>query len=335
MSIPQTHKVILIEENSQSLDVLKYVDVPAPQIESGNDVIIKNKYAGVNFIEAYFRSGLYPSEKPYTLGREAAGVVAAVGKDVTRFKVGDNVVYLAGKTFAQYTKIPDSYITVTKLAADISEEGLITEAGAQLQGLTALSLVEEGYTVKKGDKILVWAAAGGVGKLLTQLVKRKGGIVLAVASSDAKLAEAKALGADYLINSKTDDVVAKVKEYTDGKGVEASYDSIGKDTFDTTFDSLRRKGTFVSFGNASGAVPPLSIQKLATKNIKIIRTTLFNYVTEQEEYDHYGNELKELIASGELKIDVSKVYPLEDYKEATAALEGRKTTGKLVLSIPQ
>lgn len=334
MSLPETQKVILIEETSDSLDVLKYTDFPTPKIEKPTDVIINNKYAGINFIEAYFRKGLYPTVKPYVLGREASGVVAAVGKDVTKYKVGDKVAYLSGSTFAQYTKIPEDYIKVVKLDRDISEEELTLQGGAYLQALTALSLAEEAYPVKKGDKILVWAAAGGVGKILVQILKHKGAIVLAVASTEDKLSQVKALGADHLINSSTDDVAAKVKELTDGHGVEASYDSVGKDTFETTLESIRRKGTFVSYGNASGAVPPFPISRLAAKNIKIIRTSLFNYIVTQEEWDHYSQELNDIISKGKLKFDISKVYPLSDYKDATAALESRKTTGKLVLRIP-
>lgn len=336
MSLPTTHKVNLIEENGESIDLVKYVDVPTPQIEGPTDVIVKNKYSGVNFIEAYFRKGIYPSQKPYVLGREATGVIAAIGKDVKKYQVGDKIAYLSGSTIAQYTKIPESHIQVKKLPASTTDEELKDQAAALLQGLTALSLIEEAYPVKKGDDILVWAAAGGVGKLLVQLVKRKGANVIAIASTEEKLSEAKTLGADYLINSSTtDDIAAKVKEITKGKGVEATFDSVGKDTFEASFELVARKGTFVSYGNASGAVPPFSIGRLSAKNIKIIRTSLFGYVSTQEEWDHYSTELARLISSGELKVDIFKVYPLSDYKQAATDLEGRKTTGKLVLEIPE
>lgn len=333
--LPKTQKVSLFEEHSDSPDVIKYTDYATPQIELPTDVIIKNRYAGVNFIEAYFRKGWYPSELPHVGGREAAGVVAAVGSDVKRFKVGDAVAYFSANTFAQYTKIPELYVQISKLD-DASDDALLKQAASLLQGLTALTFVEEAYAVKKGDHVLVWAAAGGVGKLLVQLLKRKGATVLAVASTADKLAQVGALGADVLINLSSDDVVAKVAEATGAKGgVDAVFDSVGKDSFERSLAALKRKGTLVSYGNASGPVPPLTILRLTAKNVTLLRPTLSNYVATHDEWEHYAPKLAALVSSGELKVDISRVYPLSQYRDATVALESRKTTGKLVLEIPQ
>lgn len=333
--LPKTQKVVLQEETGESLDIIKYADFDTPQIESPKDIIIKNKFAGVNFIDSYFRKGIYPSEKPHIFGREAVGVVEAVGDDVSNFSVGDKVAYLGFDTFAQYTKLSDDFVLILKLDPKTSDESLKEYAAAILQGLTALSLVEEAYEVKKDDYILVWAAAGGVGKILTQLVKQIGAHVIAIASTKEKLALAKELGAEYLINSSEDDIVSKVKEITNGKGVHASLDSIGKDTFETSFELVARKGSLVSYGNASGVVPPISISRLAAKNVKVLRPALFGYIATKEEWVYYTTKLFKLIASGDLKIDIYKTYPLSEYRQATSDLESRKTTGKLVLEIPQ
>lgn len=333
--LPSTQKVALFEENSDSVDVIKYTDFDTPKIASPNEIIIKNKFAGVNFIDSYFRKGIYPSQKPHIFGREAVGVVAAVGDKVTKFSVGDKVAYLSGSTFAQFTKLTDSYVQILKLDPSTSDESLKFYAAALLQGLTALTFIHEAYVVKKGDYVLVWAAAGGVGKILTQLISQQGAHVIAIASTEEKLALAKKYGAEYGVNHLTDDIVEKVKEITDGKGVNASFDSVGKDSAEISLTSLGRKGTFVSYGNSSGVVPPLSINRLSPKNLTVLRPQLFGYVTTSEEWEHYVRLLFKLIDSGDLKIDILKTYPLSEYKQATYDLEGRKTTGKLVLEVPQ
>ncbi|ODQ79440.1 hypothetical protein BABINDRAFT_167299 [Babjeviella inositovora NRRL Y-12698] len=333
MTIPSTQKVVLFRENG-GLDVLRYEeDFPVPTI-SASQVLIKNQYAGVNFIEAYFRSGLYPSEKPYVLGREAVGVIAAVGKDVTNLKQGDRVAYLGGSSFAQYTAAEASG-KIFKLDADIDEETAQVYAGLLINGLTTLTFINESYKVQKGDYILVHAAAGGCGLLFAQQILAKGAHVIATASSPEKLQLAKEAGAEFLINSSTEDIVARVKEITHNKGVEAVYDGIGKDTFEISLEVVARKGTLVSFGNASGAVPPFLISRLLAKNVKVLRPSLFNYLADQEEWDFYSQELLRLVKEGILKQKITKVYPLAEYRQAAEDLEGRKTTGKLVLEIPQ
>ncbi len=330
--IPKTQKAIRIHETG-GLDVLRYEDAPVPEIND-DEVLIKNKYAGINFIENYFRTGLYPAPKPQTLGREASGVIVAKGKNVKEFDIGDNVAYASPATFAQYTKYNPA-IRIFKLPKDATEEKLQLYGGLFIQGFTALTFITEAYDVKKGDYILVHAAAGGVGLILTQLIKARGAHVIATASTDAKLQLAKENGAEFLINSKTEDVTKKVLEITNGKGVIASYDGVGKDTFQISLDSLARKGTLISFGNASGAVPPVPLTALNPKNLKLLRPTVFNYIADKEEWDYYSKELFDLVESGKLKLDISKIYPLSDYRQAAEDLESRKTTGKLLLEIPQ
>lgn len=333
MSIPKTQKAAYANAVSESVEGIIYGDVESPQISGPEDIIIKNKYAGINFIESYFRKGLYPATFPYIFGREAAGVVAAIGDNVTKYKVGDKVAYLSASTFAQYTKAKQSDLRIKKLPDSASDDVLKFWASALVQGLTAITFVHEAYEVKKGDYILVWAAAGGVGQIITQYTSNLGAHVIAVASTDEKLALAKLLGADYLIKL-SDDVAAKVKEITGGAGAIASFDGIGKDTFQTSLDALARKGTLVSYGNASGLVPPFAITTLSSKNIKVLRPTVFNYIYTPEEWEHYAALLEKSFEDKVVKLDI-QTYPLSEYKEATTALEGRKTTGKLVLEIPQ
>ncbi|GME88174.1 hypothetical protein B5S32_g547 [[Candida] boidinii] len=330
--IPKTQTVSLFRTNG-GLEVIEVDDnYPVPAIND-DEILIKNKYSGVNYIESYFRIGLYPATLPYVMGREASGVVVAAGSNVKNFKVGDNIAYMSSGSFSQYTKIVPG-VSVFKLPENSTEEDFQNFAAILLQGLTALTFIEEAYKVKKDDFILVHAAAGGVGLLLTQLISQRGAHVIATASSDEKLQLAKNAGAEYLVNSKTDDILAKVLEITNNKGVQASFDSVGKDTYEISLNSLARKGTFVSFGNASGAVPPFPIAKLSSKNLKVCRPVVNNYVATKEEWEHYTTELINLVKSNALKINIYKIYPLKDYKLAASDIESRKTSGKLLLQIP-
>lgn len=333
-SLPESQKVVLHNENGE-FDVIEYVDYPTPKIEGSHDIIIKNAYAGINFIEAYFRKGIYKAPLPYVFGREASGEVVAVGNDVKNLNVGDKIAYLSPNTFAQYTKITDDNYKYIKLPDNATDDDLKIYGSIFLQGLTALTFVNEAYKVEKGDYILVWAAAGGVGKFLVQLISQIGAHVIAVASTDEKLEIAKSLGAEYLINSSQDDIVAKVNEFTKGEGVAASFDSIGKDTFDTSLNSIKRKGSFISYGNASGPVTPFPLAILSPKNIKLARPQLNAYIGNAEEWDHYSKELLKLVEDGKLKFEIFKTYDLKDYVQAAKDLEGRKTAGKLTLKIPQ
>lgn len=332
MSLPSTQKVILIEETGD-VDVLQYKDFPVPQISSPTEVIIRNKYSGINYIELYFRQGIYPLQKPYVLGREASGVVAAVGSDVKSLKVGDRVSYLLGATFAQYTKIEESK-NIYKLPDDILEEDFKVMGSILTQGLTALTFAELAYDIKKDDFILIYAAAGGVGQILVQLVLSKGAHPIAIASSDEKLNIVKGFGAKLVINSSKEDIVTKVKEFTNGNGVQCAFDSVGKDTYETTLETLATNGRFVSYGNATGKIPPISINTLP-KNIAISRPMLYAYIPTKPEFEKYMLLLYKLYKSGEVKFNIFKTFPLADYKLAAKLLESRATTGKLTLEIPQ
>lgn len=333
MSVPKTHHVSLFEKVGDSTDLIQYKEVAAPQISDPKDIIVKNSYAGVNFIESYFRKGIYPATLPYTFGREATGVVAAVGDQVTNVKVGDKVVYLGGNLFAEYTKLEPSNFRVTKLDPSTTDEQLKVYSASIVGGLTAYTLVTDAYHVKKGDQILVWAAAGGVGQVLTQLASHAGADVIAIASTAEKLQIAKDRGAKYLINSSSDDIVAKVLEYTNGVGAVASFDSVGKDSFEASLASLKLRGHFVSYGNASGVVPPFPLGRLSAKNISVVRPVLTNYVATPEEWESKTREFFALIDAGKVDIGITKTYPLSEYRQAATDLESRKTTGRLVLEI--
>ncbi|GEQ70213.1 hypothetical protein JCM33374_g3889 [Metschnikowia sp. JCM 33374] len=332
MSIPKSHHVSLARQASESSSGIEYAEIEAPQITGPQEIIINNKYAGVNFIDAYFRKGIYPTQFPHIFGREATGIVAAVGEEVSNYKVGDKVAYLSSQTFAQYTKISAKTVQIKKLPEATTDEELKRWAAILLQGLTAITLPKESYEVKKDDFILVWAAAGGVGQILTQYTTSLGARVIAIASTDEKLQIAKEAGAEFLIKSD-DDIVTKVTEITKGAGVRASFDSIGKDSFEASFASLGRKGTLVSYGNASGVVPPFSLNRLSPKNLKITRPQLFASIQTEEEWDAYTGILEKALAKGIVNVTIYKTYLLSEYAQATKDLEERKTSGKLVLKI--
>jgi NADPH:quinone reductase len=275
----------------------------------------------------YFRTGLYPAPKPEILGREAEGTIVAVGPgDVYGFKVGDKVAWLHTAAYAEYSACPAS--KTIKIPSGVKPQ----EAAAYLiQGLTALTLIRESHHVQKGEWTLVHAAAGGVGLWLCQLLKAVGARVIGTASTEAKIALAKENGAEFMINYSHEDVVSKVMELTGGSGVAVVLDGVGASTFEDDLKLLARKGTLASFGNASGPVPPFQISRLSQKNLKILRPTLFNYIALREEFEHYCKELFAFITDGKIKIRIHEVYPLEEVARAHTDLEGRKTTGKLLL----
>ncbi|KAH0019474.1 NAD(P)-binding protein, partial [Aureobasidium melanogenum] len=313
-------------------EVLQYkTDLAVPEPKDGQ-VLVKNDYVGINYIDTYFRTGLYPAPSyPYMLGREAEGTIVATGPDTPQgLKTGDRIVYLSEATYAEYTAAPAA--KAIKIPSGI--EPTIASA-ALLQGLTALTLIREAYHVQKGDWILVHAAAGGVGLWLCQLLAAVGAKTIATASTQEKLELAKKAGADVLINYSHEDVKAKVDDVTNKQGVAAVFDGVGKATFDLSLDCLARKGTMASFGNASGAVPPLAIsrpyRRLSAKNAKVLRPTLFNYIATREEFEQYTNELFDFIVKDKMDVRVHKVYDLKDVATAHEDIEGRKTTGKLLL----
>lgn len=233
---------------------------------------------------------------------------------------------LSEGTYAEYTAAAAA--KAVKIPADLDSK---IAAAALLQGLTALTMIREAHHVQKGDWVLVHAAAGGTGLWLCQLLHAVGANIIGTASTAEKVALAKKAGATHVINYSQDDVKSKVLELTGGNGCIAIFDGVGKSTFDLSLDLVARKGTLVSFGNASGAVPPFTIARLSAKNVRLMRTTLFNYIVTREEFEHYVNELFDFIIKDKLDVRIHEVYPLSEIVRAHNDLEGRKTTGKLVL----
>ncbi|KAH9874720.1 hypothetical protein IAQ61_003910 [Plenodomus lingam] len=329
-SLPKTMKAVLIEQTGGT-DVLQYkTDVPVPTPKDG-EVLVKNDFIGINYIDTYFRSGVYqPPHFPYILGREGAGTVAAVGPNVpSDLPVGARVAYMGQYAYAEYTAAPSNYTVPIPDSIDSK-----TAAASLLQALTAVTLIRDAYAVQKGDWILVTAAAGGVGLWLCQLLKAVGARVIATASTSEKRALAKENGAEVLLEYHEDDrdvFVKKVLEVTGGEGVHAVFDSVGKATFDSSLAVVRRKGTMVSFGNASGPVEGFSLARLSAKNVKLLRPTLFNYIATREELQQASKELWNFIDKDGLKVKIHDVYPLSDIVRATEDIQSRKTTGKLVL----
>ncbi|OTB08782.1 hypothetical protein M426DRAFT_316805 [Hypoxylon sp. CI-4A] len=325
-SIPSTQKGVIIS-NTGGPEVLEYkTDLPVPALVDGQ-ILVKNDAIGVNYVDVYIRSGLYPPPQlPYIIGQEAEGtIVKTGGGNLYGLKEGDRVVWMSRGAYAQYTGL--SARDAIKIPDGIPPN---VAAGAILQGLTALTFIREAHPIKKGDWALVHAAAGGTGLWLTQILKAIGVHVIGTASTQEKIDVARKAGAEHAINYSREDVQQKVAEITQGRGVDAVYDGVGKDTFDVSVNVLARKGTLVSFGNASGVPGPVNINKLMGKNVRLVRPILAPYIATREEYEAYTQELFDFILKG-LETKITKVYPLSDAAQSHKDLEGRKTTGKLLL----
>ncbi|KAF2708906.1 NAD(P)-binding protein [Pleomassaria siparia CBS 279.74] len=331
-SIPKTMKGVWIEKTGGT-EVLQYkTDIPVPEPKEG-EVLVKNEFIGINYIDTYFRSGVYPlPHTPYILGREGSGTIASLGPNIpATLTLGARVAYMGTSAYAEYTAVSSTYVMLIPDSVDSK-----TAAAAPLQALTALTLIREAYAVQKGDWVLVTAAAGGVGLWLCQLLNAVGARTIATASTEEKRQLAKENGAQVLLEYHADDkqeFVKKVLEVTGGEGVAAVFDSVGKDTFDSSLAVVKRKGTMVSFGNASGPVTGFALGRLSGKNIKLIRPTLFQYIATADELSGYSKELWDIIEKGKLNVRVHEVYPLEDVVRATKDIESRKTTGKLLLQV--
>ena len=310
-------------------DALKLVELPVPEPKP-NEVIVQLKASGVNFIDVYFREGRYPTPLPFVDGQEGAGIVIAVGADVTNVKVGDRVAYTAVLgSYAQYASIPSTRLV--HIPDDVSFD---LAAAVMLQGMTAHYLVNSTYKLQSGETALIHAAAGGVGLLLVQLAKRVGARVIATAGSPEKTALAREAGADECINYNEQDFETETRKLTDGQGVHVVYDGVGKATFAKDLNVLRPRGYLVLFGGSSGAVPPFDLIKLSQKgSLYITRPTLVNYVATREDLEWRSGEILDLVGSGALKVRIHQTYALEDAAKAHRDLEGRKTTGKLLLKI--
>jgi NADPH2:quinone reductase len=308
-------------------EVLKLEDVELPSPGPGQ-VRVKHTAIGVNFIDTYQRSGLYPVPLPSGLGLEAAGVVEALGADISELKVGDRVAY-AGTlgAYAEANNVPAD--RVVKLPDGVSDE---TAAAALLKGMTAQYLLKRTFPVKRGDTILFHAAAGGVGLIACQWAKHLGVTVIGTVGSDDKIALAKANGCAHVLNTREEDWVKRLRELTAGKGVPVVYDSIGKDTWSGSLDCLSVRGFLVSFGNASGAVPPFEPGILSAKgSLYLTRPTLMHYTRTREELQETADDLFAAIASGAVKIAVHQRFKLSEARAAHEALHSRKTTGATVL----
>ncbi|MSQ63895.1 MAG: quinone oxidoreductase [Betaproteobacteria bacterium] len=308
-------------------EVLQLDDVQVGDPGQGQ-VRIRHTAIGVNFVDTYQRSGLYPMQLPQIGGNEGAGVVEAVGAGVADLKAGDRVTYtgLSG-SYCEQRLVPADRLV--KLPQGITEE---QAASMLLKGLTVHYLIFSTYAVKKGDTVLWHAAAGGVGLIACQWLKALGVTTIATAGSADKMALAKAHGADHVINYSTDNFAVKVKEITGGKGVPVVYDGVGKSTWEGSLDCLRPRGLMVSFGNASGPVAPVNLGILASKgSLYVTRPTLATHIASRADLVERSNALFDIVKSGKVKIETTAKYKLADAAQAHRDLEGRKTTGSVVL----
>ena len=308
-------------------DVLETVDLPIPEPGPGQ-VRLRHEAIGINFIDTYHRTGLYPLKLPVTLGQEAAGVVDAVGEGVTNFKLGDRGAY-AGMFggYAEYNVVPAARLL--PLPKGVSAE---TAAGSLLKGMTAEFLLRRCRPVKAGDTILVHAAAGGVGAILCQWGKALGAHVIGAVGSEEKAALARQHGCEHVILYRSEDVAARVREITSGAGVPVVYDGVGAATFEASLSSLARRGMLVSFGNASGPAPAIEPGRLSRMgSLFLTRPTLFDYVAKPEELSESSAALFHVIETGAVKIDIGQRFALKDARKAHEALEARDTTGSSIL----
>ncbi len=310
-------------------EVLAWEDVEVPAPGPG-EALVRQTAAGLNFIDTYQRSGLYPVKLPAIMGNEGAGVVEAVGTGVTELKVGDRVAYhSAAGAYAEQRIVPAWLLA--KLPDGISDQ---QGASMMLKGGTAQYLLRQTYNVQKGDTIVVHAAAGGVGLIACQWAKHLGATVIGTVGSDEKAALAKAHGCDHPIVYTREDFVARVKDITDGKGVPVVYDSVGKDTFMQSLDCLRPRGLMVTFGNASGPPEPLNLLTLSQKgSLYVTRPTLGSYTPDHAGVMAVANDLFAVVKSGAVKIEINQTYTLKDAAQAHRDLESRKTTGSTVFTI--
>lgn len=308
-------------------EALVLVELPAPKPKA-NEAAVQIKAAGVNFIDVYFREGRYPAQLPFVNGQEAAGVVTEIGSEVTEVQVGDRVAYSGALgSYAEYAAVPAARLV--KIPNDLSFE---QAAAAMLQGMTAHYLVHSTYKLQAGETALIHAAAGGVGLLLVQMAKKIGARVIGTAGTQEKAQLARDAGADECIVYTEADFETETRRFTDGRGVNVVYDGVGKATFEKGLNVLVPRGYLVLFGGSSGAVPPFDLIKLSQKgSLFVTRPTLGHYTATREELEWRANDVLQWIAAGELKLRIHKTYPLAEAAQAHRDLEGRKTTGKLLL----
>ncbi|HEX4250805.1 MAG TPA: quinone oxidoreductase [Pseudonocardia sp.] len=315
-------------EQTGGPEVMQVVEVDDP-VPGEGDLLVEVAVAGVNYIDTYQRSGLYPKPTPFGLGIEGAGTVRALGPGTTGFAVGDRVAWSEAQgSYAELVVVPAG--RAVHVPDEVSEEQAV---GALLQGMTAHFLVTSTYPVARGDAVLVHAAAGGVGLLLTQLATERGAQVIGTVSTAEKEALAKDAGAAEVIRyTEVADLAAEVRALTDGHGVSVVYDGVGRTTFDASLASLRPRGMLVLFGAASGPVPPVDPQRLnAGGSLYLTRPTLFHYIASRKELEYHSGEVFAAVADGTLDIRIGHRYSLEQARQAHEDLQGRRTTGKLLL----
>jgi NADPH2:quinone reductase len=310
-----------------SAEAMELVDLPVPQPKA-NEAVVKIQAAGVNFIDVYNREGRYKVPLPFVLGQEGAGIVSAAGSDVREVAVGDRVGYsnVLG-SYAEYASVPADRLV--KIPDGVSER---EAAAALLQGMTAHYLAHDSFPLKKGDTALIHAAAGGVGLLLVQMAHNLGARVIATVSTDEKARLARVAGADEIILYSQSDFETETKRLSGGKGIDVVYDSVGKTTFEKGLNVLRPRGTMVLYGGSSGAVPPFDPLVLTQKgSLFLTRPSLGHYVITSQELQQRAGAVFGMIRAGNLKLRIEHIYPLAQAQQAHRALEGRKTTGKVLL----
>jgi len=308
-------------------EVLTLADLPVPKPKS-NEVVVRISAAGINFVDVYFREGRYPAPLPFVVGQEAAGIVSEVGSEVKSWKPGDRVAYtgILG-SYAEYAAVPADRLV--RIPETITFE---QAAAAMLQGMTAHYLVNSTYSLKKGETALIHAAAGGVGLLLVQMAKNIGARVIGTAGSPDKAKLAREAGADEVINYTEQDFETETKRLTDGKGVHVVYDGVGQSTFEKDLNVLRPRGYLVLFGASSGPVPPVDPIKLLQRgSLFLTRPTVAHYIATREELEQRATDVLNMVSNGKLKLRIAHVHKLHEAQQAHRNLEGRKTTGKLLL----
>lgn len=309
-------------------EVLRFEEVELPPPGPG-EARVRHTAIGLNFIDVYHRTGLYPQDLPMTPGQEGAGVVEAVGPDVSEVRPGDRVAYAGGPlgAYAEARNIPSRHLV--KLPEEIDDR---VAAASMLKGMTAEYLLRRTFQVQAGHTILLHAAAGGVGLIATQWAKALGATVIGTVGTRAKAELAKKNGCDHVVVTEEENFVERVKEITGGRGVNVVYDAVGADTFDGSLDSLKPRGTLVLFGQSSGKVPPFDPSILATKgSLYLTRPTLFTYISRREQLVAASSALFDVLRRGDVKVAVNQTYPLAEASRAHTDLEGRRTTGSTVL----
>lgn len=316
----------IVSKTKGGPEVLTFEEVDAPVVKETH-ILVDVKVAGVNYIDTYIRSGLYPNPPPHILGREGAGIVRSVGSAVKGFAEGDRVAFFAPGSYAEQVAAPAA--KCVKLPESMS---FAQGAAVVLQGLTAHYLTRGTYPLKKGDVCLIHAGAGGTGGLMIQMAKLAGATVITTVGSPKKMEVAKAAGADIVINYSEDDFHEKVMAATDNKGVNVVYDGVGLSTWEKSLKCTKRRGLLVLFGNASGAVPPINPLMLSKNgSIFVTRPTLADYIATPEEFAERSSELMQWVANGDVRVRIDSTFPLSKARESHTYFESRQAMGKIVL----